>query len=66
MAVILGQKVVKDTVEFNDYAIGISLPIQIGNVAFNQTFQTYSRSSTRLASFSLSTVTLTGVSSGGL
>jgi phage baseplate assembly protein W len=40
MAVILGQKVVKDTVEFNDYAIGISLPIQIGNVAFNQTFQT--------------------------
>jgi phage baseplate assembly protein W len=40
MAIILGQKVVKDTVEFNDYAIGISLPIQIGNVAFNQTFQT--------------------------
>ena len=40
MAVILGQKVVKDTIEFNDYAIGISLPIQIGNVAFNQTFQT--------------------------
>jgi phage baseplate assembly protein W len=40
MAVVLGQKVVKDTVEFNDYAIGISLPIQIGNVAFNQTFQT--------------------------
>jgi phage baseplate assembly protein W len=40
MAVELGQRIVKDTIAYNDYAIGISLPIQITNTAFNQTFQT--------------------------
>jgi len=40
MAVELGSKIVKDTKSFNDYAIGISLPIQITNTAFEQTFQT--------------------------
>lgn len=40
MAVLLGQKLVKDTKEYNDYAIGITLPLQIGNTAFNQSFQT--------------------------
>jgi hypothetical protein len=40
MAIILGNKLVKDTKTYNDYAIGISLPIQIGNTAFNQTFTT--------------------------
>jgi phage baseplate assembly protein W len=40
MAIILGQKLVKDTETYNDYAIGITLPIQITNVAFNQSFQT--------------------------
>jgi phage baseplate assembly protein W len=40
MAIELGRKIVKDTVAYNDYAIGISLPIQITNTAFNQTFQT--------------------------
>ena len=40
MAIILGTKPVLDTKKYNDYAIGISLPIQMGNVAFNQTFQT--------------------------
>lgn len=40
MAVELGRKIVKDTESFNDYAIGISLPIQITNTAFTQTFQT--------------------------
>ena len=40
MAVLLGNKIVKDTESYNDYAIGISLPIQISNTAFNQTFQT--------------------------
>ena len=40
MAVIIGKKLVKDTQEYNDYAIGITLPIQIGNVAFNQSFTT--------------------------
>ena len=38
MAIILGSKLVNDTKEFNDYAVGISLPIQIGNTAFNQNF----------------------------
>ena len=31
---------VQDTKKYEDYAIGISLPIQIGNTAFNQTFTT--------------------------
>lgn len=38
MAVILGKKLVKDTKDYNDYAIGITLPIQIGDTAFNQSF----------------------------
>jgi len=38
MAVILGKKLVKDTKNYNDYAVGITLPIQIGNTAFNQSF----------------------------
>jgi phage baseplate assembly protein W len=40
MAVRLGNKVVIDTEEYNDYAVGITLPIQIGNTAFNQSFTT--------------------------
>jgi phage baseplate assembly protein W len=40
MAVRLSNKLVIDTEEYNDYAIGITLPIQIGNVAFNQSFTT--------------------------
>jgi len=40
MAVELGSKILKDTQSYNDYAIGISLPIQITNTAFEQTFQT--------------------------
>jgi len=36
----LGQKLVQDTAAFQDYAIGITLPIQIGNTAFNQSFTT--------------------------
>jgi phage baseplate assembly protein W len=40
MAVELGSKIVKDTQSYNDYAIGISLPIQITNTAFEQTFTT--------------------------
>lgn len=40
MAIILGQRLVKDTETYNDYAIGITLPIQITNVAFNQSFKT--------------------------
>lgn len=40
MAVRLGTKLVIDTQEFNDYAIGITLPIQITNTAFNQSYIT--------------------------
>jgi phage baseplate assembly protein W len=40
MAVELGSKIVKDTETYNDYAIGITLPIQNGNTFFNQSFQT--------------------------
>ena len=41
MAIELGSKIVKDTKEYSNYAIGISLPIQIGNTAFQQTFTTF-------------------------
>jgi phage baseplate assembly protein W len=40
MAYEINSRIVKDTEEFNDYAIGISLPIQIKTVAFAQTFKT--------------------------
>jgi uncharacterized protein len=41
MAIILGSKPVKDTTQFSSYAYGITLPIQIGNTAFNQAFTSY-------------------------
>lgn len=41
MAIELGSKIVKDTKEYSSYAIGISLPIQIGKTAFEQTFTTF-------------------------
>jgi phage baseplate assembly protein W len=40
MAIELGSKLVKDTQTYNDYAIGISLPLQIGGSGFTQTFNT--------------------------
>lgn len=40
MAIVLGQKLVQDIKKYEDYAIGITLPIQIGDVAFNQAFTT--------------------------
>lgn len=40
MAIELGSRIVKDTETYNDYAIGITLPIQNGNTFFNQSFQT--------------------------
>jgi phage baseplate assembly protein W len=53
MAVLLGQKLVKDTTEYNDYAIGITLPIQISNTAFNQSFQTIDQVKTNIKSLLL-------------
>jgi phage baseplate assembly protein W len=40
MAIELGSKIVKDTQTYNDYAIGISLPLQIGGSGFTQTYNT--------------------------
>lgn len=40
MAVVLGRKPLQDLPAYQDYAIGITLPIQIGNTAFNQSFTT--------------------------
>jgi uncharacterized protein len=38
MAIELSKKLVKDQDEYNDYALGITLPIQISNVAFAQSY----------------------------
>ena len=40
MAVELGRRIVKDTVAYNNYAIGITLPLQFGENTFEQSFQT--------------------------
>lgn len=48
MAIVLGQKLVQDTNKFDDYAIGITLPIQIGNTAFNQSFKTAEQASSNI------------------
>ena len=48
MAVLLGQRMVKDTPAYNDYAIGITLPLQIGNTAFNQSFKTIDQVKTNI------------------
>jgi phage baseplate assembly protein W len=53
MAVVLGQKKVLDTKEFEDYAIGITLPLQIGNTAFNQSFKTIDQVKTNIKSLLL-------------
>jgi phage baseplate assembly protein W len=53
MAVILGSKPVKDLKEYNDYAIGIVLPIQIGDNAFNQSFKTFDQVRTNIKSLLL-------------
>jgi phage baseplate assembly protein W len=53
MAVVLGRKIVKDLEEFNDTAIGITLPLQITNTAFNQSFQTIDQVRTNIKSLLL-------------
>lgn len=40
MAIVLGQKNVQDLTRYENNAIGITLPIQITNTAFNQSFKT--------------------------
>lgn len=53
MAILLGKKRVLDTKEYNDYAIGITLPLQIGNCAFNQSYTTIEQLSTNIKSLLL-------------
>jgi phage baseplate assembly protein W len=53
MAIILGSKLVENTKSYNDYALGISLPIQISDVAFKQTFQTIDQVKTNIKSLLL-------------
>jgi|688.fasta_scaffold217989_1 phage baseplate assembly protein W len=38
MAIILGRKPIIETPEYDDYAVGLALPIQIANVAFKQNY----------------------------
>ena len=38
MAIILGRKPLLETKDYEDYAIGLALPIQIGAVAFKQNY----------------------------
>jgi phage baseplate assembly protein W len=49
MAYVLDRKVVKDTKEFNDFAYGITLPIQRGNTGyFNQAFSSFEQAKSNL------------------
>ena len=48
MAIVLGQRLVQDTKKYEDHAIGITLPIQIGNTAFNQSFTTYEQAKSNI------------------
>ena len=48
MAIVLGQKLVQDTKKYEDTALGITLPIQIGNTAFNQSFTTYEQAKSNI------------------
>ena len=48
MAIVLGQKLVQDTKKYEDHAIGITLPIQIGNTAFNQSFTTFEQAKSNI------------------
>jgi phage baseplate assembly protein W len=38
MAIILGRKPIIETKDYEDYAVGLALPIQITNVAFKQNY----------------------------
>jgi phage baseplate assembly protein W len=53
MAVILGSKPVTDLVQFENIGIGITLPIQIGSTAFDQSFKTSEQVKTNIKSLLL-------------
>ncbi len=49
MAFVLDKKVVKDTKEFNDYAYGITLPVQRGSTGmFRQAFSSFEQAKANL------------------
>ena len=49
MAYILDKKVVKDTKEFNNFAYGITLPVQRGNTGyFSQAFNSFEQAKSNL------------------
>jgi phage baseplate assembly protein W len=48
MAIELGTKIVKDTITYNDYAIGISLPLQVAGTGFRQTYNTTDQSKSNI------------------
>lgn len=49
MAYEIGQKLVKDTTEYNNYAYGITIPIQRGNTGyFNQAFTSFEQAKSNL------------------
>jgi phage baseplate assembly protein W len=53
MAVVLGSKPIQDTEEFQDYGIGITLPLRIGNIAFEQSYKTIDQVKTNIKSLLL-------------
>ena len=48
MAIEIGQKSVKDTETYNDYAIGLSLPLSFDNNTFTQTYKTIDQVSSNI------------------
>ncbi len=49
MAYVLNKKIVKDTEAFNDFAYGITLPVQRGNTGyFNQAFSVFEQAKANL------------------
>ena len=49
MAYVLDKKIVKDTEEFNNFAYGITLPVQNGNGGFfNQAFSSFEQAKSNL------------------
>ena len=54
MAVVLGSKPIQDTEEFQDYGIGITLPLRIADVAFEQSYKTIDQVKTNIKSLLLS------------
>jgi phage baseplate assembly protein W len=53
MAVVLGSKPVQDLEEFEDYGIGITFPLRIGDIAFEQSYKTIDQVKTNIKSLLL-------------